>query len=367
MKKPAVLLATILSALTSFAGRSPGFGIDAFNCAVPDETAQTVVFSPAGFEIDAAIMSDAFDPIVKSHFAETLGVLTGIENTYGAMAEYLRECAPTNGISFKAARAFLVTDFRKVSAPYRQDVERYYRAEVCRLFPKDGAECWFRTMLDGEMEDFALPIETSKAERNSFYEALSCRIGWEEPFPKENMRGDMMCDARVMDLYETDAFTMGRLPMADGAWFYALTPKAGVDFRKVREAVSSKTIRELLTIHNSVTNPGVWRGPVVVAVPRMDVKSSNDLAQAMNHFKFPVKGYLRLNGDLPGRDYRQICRFRLDGCGANGESIIAKSEETQIPVDASTRKFLLTGKFLFFVYHEKTDSILVMGIHNRGK
>lgn len=362
MKKIAVFLClAVVAANMCFAGRSVAFGVEAFNNAVQMDAKGDVVFSPIGFEIDSAIMADAFDPITKAHFAETLGVLTGIEAAYSSLYRDFAAAA-TNGVSFKSARAFLVPDYRKVSAAYRQDLERNYRAEVCFLFPKTGAEAWIRSELDGEMEDFAIPHEATRNERNSFFEALSCHIGWAEPFPTENIRNSMMFDAREMDICETGDWTMGRIPMADGAAFYALMPKKGVDFAKVREAVNEKTIRELVLKHKSLVDALVYHGPVVVGVPKMEIVSNTDIAPALNHFKFPVKGYIRLNGDLPGREYRQVCRLRLDERGASGETIAAKSEDKQTRVDSSTRKFILSGRFLFFIYHERTDSILVMGI-----
>ncbi len=367
MNKLAVFLLSVLAAANiCFAGRSVAFGVESFNSAVPADAQGDVVFSPAGFEIDAAIMADAFDPITKSHFAETLGVLTGIEAAYSSLYREF-EAAATNGVSFKSARMFLVPDYRKVSAAYRQDLERNYRAEVCFLFPKIGAECWVRSELDGEMEDFAIPQNVMRHERNSFFEAISFHIGWAEPFPTENIRNSMMYDAREMDICETADWTMGRIQMADGAAFYAIMPKNGVDFAKVRAAVNEKTIHDLVLKHKSLVDAGVYHGPVVVGVPKMDIVSNTDLAPALNHFKFPVKGYTRLNGDLPGLEYRQVCRFRLDEKGAKGETIAAKSEDKQTHVDSSTRKFILSGRFLFFIYHEKTESILAMGVCDKKR
>ena len=363
MKALFSILAAVM-ATSAWAARSPGFGVDAFDKAV-DANRGTAVFSPLSFELDAVAMADAFDPIVKAHFAETLGVLTGLEGTYVPLANYFAEAAATNRLQFVAARAFLVPDFRKVSAAYRQELERNYQAEVCRVFPKAGAECWFRARMDGQMEDFEIPIQTAKAERNSFYDLADLRLSWAEPFALEDTRKwgnlELMCDIREIDLYEANGVEMGRLPMADGVWIYFLRSGKGKDFAAVRALATSKHIDHLLAVMGSVTDPGVYHGPAVVGIPKLDIASNNDIAGALAHFKFPTKGYLRLNGDLAAQDFRQICRFRLDEQGLDPVPLKAKPADKIIRANSGTRKFVLTGPFVFFVHHERTNSILVMG------
>lgn len=362
--KAVVLALAAMAAASALAARSPEFGADAFSEAVAAGKG-TAVFSPLAFELDAVIMADAFDPLVKAHFAETLGVLTGLEGTYVPMVRYFAETAATNRLQFVSARAFLVPDYRKVSAAYRQELERNYQAEVCRVFPKTGAECWFKARMDGLMEDFEIPMQTAKAERNSFYDLVDLRLSWAEPFALEDTRKvgkrELMCDIREVDLYAGNGFEMARLPMADGAWIYFLKPDRGRDLAAVRTAMGSKHIGHLLSVMGSVTEPGVYHGPAVVGIPRLDIRSSTDIAGAMAHFKFPAKGYLRLNGDLTAQDFRQICRFRLDEQGLDMAPCKVKPDEKILHANADTRKFVLTGPFGFFVYHERTNSILVMG------
>ncbi|MBR4354595.1 MAG: hypothetical protein IKP97_04775 [Kiritimatiellae bacterium] len=363
----------------AWAGRMPGFNMEAFNAGVPAETLESKVFSPLGFELDSVMMANAFEPIAKSHFAETLGVLTGLEGTYVPILRHLREVSSTNRLSYVSARAFLVPDFRKVSAAYAQDLQRDFQGEVTLAFPKEGAECWFRAMMEGDMEDFEIPMDTAKSERNSFYELASVHISWAEPFPVGNRRKkaflpneadfktrvltDMMCDIREVELYTGKTYTMGRLPMADGAWFYAVLPHSGTSLKAVREQLTEKNFGDLLVMMDSITETGIYKGPAVVAIPTMDQTSVNDLTGAMGHFKFPVQGYLKLNGDIPGRDFRQVVRFRLDEQGVDAEPLKDKPQEQQVHLDKGKEihSLVLNRPFLYFIYHEPTKSVIVMG------
>ena len=379
MKRILAILAIGAFSGTVWAGRMPGFNMEAFNAGVPAGTLESKVFSPLGFELDSVMMANAFEPIAKSHFAETLGVLTGLEGTYVPILRHLREVSSTNRLSYVSARAFLVPDFRKVSAAYAQDLQRDFQAEVTLAFPKEGAECWFRAMMEGDMEDFEIPMDTAKSERNSFYELASMHISWAEPFPVGNRRKkaffpnvgdfktrvltDMMCDIREVELYTGKTYTMGRLPMADGAWFYAVLPHNGTSLKAVREQLTEKNFGDLLVMMDSITEAGIYKGPAVVAIPTIDQTSVNDLTGAMGHFKFPVQGYLKLNGDIPGRDFRQVVRFRLDEQGVDAEPLKAKPREQQVHLDKGKEihSLVLNRPFLYFVYHEPTKSVIVMG------
>ena len=237
------------------------FGSDAFNRAVAISSKGTVVFSPLSFEIDSVALSDAFDPITKAHFAETLGVLSDFEGVYGELLGGLRGATDTNRFSFISARAMCIPSMRMASVAYRRDIQGLYAAEICPASPKDGAESWLRTMLEGDMEDFDIPLGSVPAGRYAFYDLASVRFSWQEPFPTANTRRilftmddgsrsevEAICDIRFVDIWENRRFSMMRLPLADGAWFYALMPNGDVSLRDVRSEFSSVKIDELLTV-----------------------------------------------------------------------------------------------------------------------
>lgn len=366
-----------LSAVVAFAsGVSPHarFGSDAFNRAVSASSKDTAVFSPLSFEIDSVALSDAFDPITKAHFAETLGVLSDFEGVYGEMLDELRGAGATNRFSFVSARALCLPDMRMASVAYRRDIQSLFSAEICPASPKEGAESWLRSMLDGDMEEFSIPLGSVSSGRYAFYDLASIRFSWQEAFPTANTRRihfllddgsrrevDAMCDIRLADMLETRRFLMVRLPLADGAWFYAMLPNGGLTVRDIRPEFSSTKIDEILTVMKSVTVSGVSHGPVALVVPKMDVTSTIDLTGVFGYFRFPLKGFARLDGEMRPAAVRQHVRFRLDEQGLDAEPLVEKPAESVVRADATTKRFILNRPFIFFVYHEPTGTIPVAG------
>ena len=350
------------------------FGADAFNRAVSVAAKGTVVFSPLSFEIDSVVFSDAFDPITKAHFAEKLGVLSDFEGVYGQILGELRAAAESNKFSFVSARAICLPDMRMAAVPYRRDIQRLFSAEICPATPPHGAESWLRNMLDGDMEDFDIPLGVTGQGRYSFYDLASVRFSWLEPFPTENTRSiqfalddgghcpvEAMCDIRQADLWENRRFSMVRLPLADGAWFYALMPNGDMSLRDIRPEFSSTKIDDLVNVMNSVTVTGVSHGPVALVIPKMDVSSTLDLVGVFGYFRFPLKGFSRLDKDMRHSQVKQRVRFRLDEQGLDKEPLVRKPEDEVVHADASTKRFILNRPFLFFVYHEPTGTIPLAG------
>jgi hypothetical protein len=350
------------------------FGADAFNRAVSVAAKGTVVFSPLSFELDSVALSDAFDPIVKAHFAEQLGVLSDFEGVYGQIIGRLRAGAESNRFSFASARAMCLPDVRMSSVAYRRDIQRLYSAEICAATPKEGAEYWLKNMMDGDMEDFSIPMGAVTRDKYAYYDLASVRFSWQEPFPTSNSRKipfvlddgsrcevDAMCDLRAADLWENRRFTLLRLPLADGAWFYAMIPAGGMSLRDMRAEFSSAKIDDLLSVMRSVSITGVSHGPVAIAIPKMDVMSTVDLVGVFSYFRFPLKGFSRMDGDIRPALVRQTVRFRLDEQGLDPEPLAEKPAEAIVHADAGTKRLVLNRPFLFFVYHEPSGTMPIAG------
>lgn len=350
------------------------FGADSFNRAISAAAKGTAVFSPLSFELDSIALSDAFDPITKSHFAETVGVLSDFEGTYGYMLGRLRAGAESNRFSFVSARAICLPDVRMASVAYRRDVQSLYSVAICGAIPKYGAESWLRSMLDGDMEDFDMPLGAVSADKYAFYDLASVKFSWLEPFPTANTREmhfvredgsrcdvTAMCDLRVADLWQNRRFSMIRLPLADGAWFYAIMPNGDLTVGDIRPEISSVKIDDILSVMNSVTITGVSHEPVAVAIPKMDVTTTVDLTGVFGYFRFPLKGFSRMDATMRPSQVKQCVRFRLDEQGLDAEPLVEKSEENIVHGGASTKRFILNKPFVFFVYHEPTGTMPIAG------
>ena len=366
----AILAARLLFAAETVHAR---FGADAFNRAVSVATSGNAVFSPYSFEINSVALSDAFDPIVKAHFAETIGVLSDLEEIYGSIFARMKSAA-TNRFSVVTARAFCLPETKMANVPYRCDIQRVYSMEVCPGIPATGAERWLRAAVDGDMEDFSIPLGTVTRDTYALYDLVSVRFSWKNPFPKANTRKlsfvhedgtrsevEAMCDLRNVDVWRNRRFSLMRLPLADQAWFYAMLPAEGVSVGDIRGELSSQTIDNLLSVMKSVTITGVSHDPVAVAVPKMDVTTELDLSGVYQYFKLPLKGFARMDSAMRPSAVRQRVRLRVDEQGLDPAPLDIKPESEVVRAVENTQRFILNRPFLFFVYHEPTGMIPVAG------
>lgn len=357
-------LALVFVAIAAKAGRSVGFGADSFNRVVPNNYAKNAVFSPLSFEFDAVLLADASDPITRANVAETLGVLAELDGYYVPLY--------TNR-QFVCAKAFCVPEPKKISPVFRKALQDNYDASVLQLFPKSGAEAWLKAAVDGEMESFSIADKIAVKDRFAFFDLVSMRFDFEEPFPTDNTRemtfvtdrGEkkrllMMIDARVVDTWETSRFSAMRLPMKGGNMFYAIKPKGEANLADVRRAVTSERIDILLTIMSSVTETGVSSSPAAIALPKMDIVSSFDLLPSLRYFRFPSTKLEALGGTLPSSAIRQYARFRLEENGSS-ESLQKKDPEKEVRIDKNSKRLFFNSPFIFFIYNQETASILVAG------
>lgn len=372
---PSVLLSLLLAA-SAYAGRSPGFSMSAFNTAVPSSSA-TTVFSPYSFELDCVVISEAFGPIEKAVYVEALGALVGYDSVYKPIqANY--SASVSNGIAMVSARAFLASSLRMISSRYRAFIQSEYGANACPVSPTvDGAESFLRVSMDGEMEDFRVTGAMIKAKGVSFCDLEAFRCSWAEAFPKDNTRKSafvtsggvrrevmMMSDRRSAYVWKGGRFSVLRLPLRGGAFFFAALPDSGVPLDSIRGEFAAEKLADALVAFKAVADPAVYHGPVDVSIPRMTVDSLVDLKPAFLASGLPLGGFkeLFLGADSTLGAIIQRTRFVLDERGSadvgaeSGDADTASSSR-------DVRKFVCDRPFLFFVYHEPTRTIPVSGIY----
>lgn len=372
MRKYQYFLVSFLLSFSAVAGRTPGFSMTAFNTAVPNG-AENAVFSPFAFELDCAAISEAFGPIEKAKYVETLGALVGYENIYRPLRQHYL-ASVTNGFELVSARAFLTPSLRLVSTKYRSYVQQEYGVHACPVKPfPDGAESFLRTAMDGLMEGFSLPREIVDSKRVSFVDLESFSCPWSEPFSRADTRKmpfaavdgsrsdlEFISGVRNVGLYEGDRYSMVRIPMANGVFFFAVLPPKGATVGSVRGDFASDRLGTSLVILRSITEKGVYNGPVEIALPKFSVDSSVDLLPAFRAAEFPIGGFkdifLGEEGSLD--NIVQRVRFSVD---ENGCGVTSATREAAVSGSAA-KKFICDRPFLFFVYHEPTQTIPVAGI-----
>jgi len=372
MKRLTVVLTLLFWSAQLLAANSY-FGLDAFNRAVSAATKSNAVFSPVAFEFDSVIFSEAFDTLVRAKYAERMGVLNGLENVYRPKYDRLTD-ADGRGFRFLSAFAFFVRDQRKSNILYRKWMQDAFSAEVHSFESRHGAERWFHAKMNGEMEDFALDTSAVCDGFYSFYNLVSISCSWVSPFPTSNTRDikfkcadgsfesvSAMCDLRIADVWERKKDVIIRLPLKDDAWFYALMPSEDVELRNARDAISSATIQDILTGFKSVTELGVTHGPTAIVLPLLDVMSESDLKLPFSYFRLSLDGMTKLEAESQPRRLRQLVRFHLDETGYQNTPVAEKPSDELVKASKETKRIALNRPFLFFIYHEPTETIPIVG------
>lgn len=362
-----------LVAAEALAVRHVGIEADALNRVYPASFRKSFVFSPVSFELDCVLIAESLDTIPKANVASMMGVVIDFPSAYRPVVEALG--AETNGLACTSARGFCVPDIRAADANFRTLVQREYGAEVMRLHPKAGAEAWFKATMDGEMEEFEIPVAVSVSDRFSFYDLLSVRAAWEEPFPPSNtkvrpFRVDgasntvdvaFMSDVRVADTLEMNGYTILSLPLKGGSAFFAMLPKDGYALSDIKMFFNSVEIDGVLSMLTPGSPVPVVRGPCAIDIPRIELFSRTSLSGALRYFHVPTTGLRGAAGDAPGGEFVQYAKFSIVECG-RGERLPADGiRKAPIPASAEVRRMALDRPFLFFVYHPATATILVAG------
>lgn len=362
-----------LVAVQAGAVRHVGLETDAFNRVYPASFRNSFVFSPVSFELDCVLIAESLDTIPKANVASMMGVVIDLPSAYRPVIEALE--AETNGLSCISARGFCVPDIRAADANFRTSVQREYGAEVMRLHPKAGAEAWFKAMLEGEMEEFEISVAESVSDRCSFYDLVSVRAAWAEPFPPENtsirpFRVDassntvdvaFMSDVRVADTLEMDCYTILALPLKGGSWFFAMLPKNGYTLPDIRIFFNSLEIDGILSILSPGSPVPAIRCPCAIEIPRIELYSRTSFAGALRYFRVPTTGLRGAAGNAPCGEFVQFAKFSIAEGGRgetpNGDKNLAGAP----PALAAAKQLAFDRPFLFFVYHPATATILMAG------
>ena len=365
--------AAVLASANLWAARHIGFETDAFNRVYPASFAKSIVFSPASFEIDCAVIAGTLETIPKANVSETMGVVLDFESTYRPILEAY--AARTNGFEVVSARAFCLPELKQALPAFRQNLQRMYGVEAVRTFPTVGAESWFRATMEGAMEDFRLPVDLARTEKFAYYDLVSVTVAWRDPFPTENTRKlkfrpapdaepqSVVCmsDVRRADTWETKEYTLLRLPLKDEAWFYALLPKEGFGLAEARADISSVEIDHLLSVMMSDADLHVAHGPCAIVLPRLSLCSRLDFTAALTYFRIPSRGLRHVAGDLAAREFVQVAKFSLAEQGVGETPLAHKDADAVVPLTPDVKKLVFNRPFLFFVYHERTKTIPIAG------
>ena len=320
------LLVAVALATGALFARNLGFGIDAFNRVVPASAGTAAAFSPASFEIDAVTFAEAVDPIRRAIFAVALGVTDEFEAEYRPLARAPFELSVTNQFRLIWAHAIAVYEPRMVDPTFRLGVQELYGVEVCRAKFPLGVEAWVKTGFVDAFDDWRLP-PVQQREGYSLHDLVSVEA---IAAPSNGVR-------RTLPTH-----TLYRVPLLDGKQLYAFVPKPGRSVSSLRARLTSVTLSDILATDAAVIDPPV---PVRVALPPMDIVSTNELMGAFQYFRFPTGGLRPFSPSSQPELLRQIVRLRLT------------------PAAADPAAEPLEGPFLFFIYDPDLNSVPIAGIY----
>jgi len=365
MKRLATVLAAILTVTNLWAVRHCAIEAEVCCRCIPADCRSNVAFSPVSAEIDCIACAEALSTIARATVAEEMGVLSSFEEAYRPIIE--RFAAATNGFAFCSARGFCLPQKCGTSVELCQLIRRAYGVEAMPSLAKRGIESWFRTSLNGAMEDFAISRDEMSETRYSFYDLVSVQAAWLEPFSTSAVRRlafnaidgssvamDFLCDVRQAESWRERNHDVLRLPLSDACSFYALLPREGVRLADVREALSAEKIDVFLTLRSGLAVNGQAKKGTLVVLPKFAIDCRTDLLPATRRFKIPMSSLAKLCDGLPAHRFQQRCAFRIEAGEQGGAARDIRAEDVAC-------RFVLNRPFLYFIYDDKTGTIPVMG------
>jgi len=369
MKRLCVIFVFTAVVLKVFAVSNSGFGIDAFNRSVSAVTRGSTVFSPVSFEIDCVIFSETFGALTRSKFAEAMGVLNGLESVYHPVHQ---DFSTASDPSFRllSARAFCLPDEHKSNRAYRQWLQQTFSGEAFSFTHKNGAECWFRARMDGDMEHFSLSDKAAKEGRYSYFSIHSISCAWQQrSYTSNDVSSTMqfqladksflplpaMTGLCHVDIWKRKNSTVLHWVIEKGIGFFAIVPNAGFTVRDIRGELTSNTIVDLLSGVKSISEPNVRHEICNLTFPVIDITSESDMKLAFSYFQFPMTEMERMEPGIQPMFIKQCVRFRI-----HPESDV-RSEVPQDNIPGSVQQIALNRPFVFFVFHERTQTVPVAG------
>lgn len=368
MKRLFVFFVFTVVAIKVFPVSNSGFGIDAFNRSVSAATRGNAVFSPVSFEIDCVIFSEAFGALTRSKIAEAMGVLTGLESVYHPIYQ---DFSTASDPSFRllSARAFCLPDEHKTNRTYRQWMQQTFSGEAFSFAYKNGAECWFRARMEGDMENFALPDKAVTDGRYSYFSLHSISCAWQQWSGMSNTVSTVqfhLADKSVrplpamtglchVDIWKRKNSTVLHWHLEKGVGFFAIVPNEDLAVRDIRGEFTSNTISEFISVIKSITELNIRHEICQLTLPEIDIASESDMKLVFGYFQFPMTEMERMESGIQPGFVKQHVRFRIQ----------PKTDTlSELPYDnmsGSAKQVVLNRPFVFFVFHERTQTIPVSG------
>ena len=396
MKKYLLLAAMCPCVLFAEAWRPSEFEIKGWLQAVPSTNVSSSVFSPIGLAISMAMLGEGTGGAHRAEIAEALGLLGDFANTFSYLFASYEESSASNAVSVTIAPSLWSRNLRKMDIAYRHSLMRNFGAGTGALANVLPINAWTDVKTEGRIPEII--SEISPRTDLILLNAIAFEGAWQTGFPADRtvpadfhpdggatVKVPMMHGEATVTRFVTESFTAIRIPFAaKGFHMVYMLPAAGVRLDKLREQFGGKlSIDEFKATFRSGSADGIKQLPLKLAIPKMVIRSSWNLVPPLSMFKVPVSGYPRI-----GEDFRidQIIQAAYIAIAETGysltpgarppekqkkevrRSIWRRADETREssdsdaqPAVAATESFSLNRPFIFFVWDENTDTILLIG------
>ena len=383
---PALMVPALLRAE---AWRPSDFEIRGWNAVVSATNVGDSVFSPIGLAISIAMLGEGTGGTHRANIAEAFGLLSDFGNAFSYVFKSYAAASASNAVSICVAPSLWMRQPDKLDLDYRRSLQRNFEAETGSLANALPINAWTEAKTDGRIPEIIaeIPSHTDILLLN----AVAFEGAWEKGFEISQTKSEdfrrangtnckvpMMHAERFVARVQTADYTAIRLPFAaPNISMIYLLPSEGTAIDAFRARWGKElSIDELKSLFRVGTGAEVSSVSLKLAVPRMEIESRWNLRPIISTFNVPASGYARIGADFKIDSILQAACIKIaetgysltpgvlppepkeEGGRAGLRNRRIREDDTPPPAKES---FRLDRPFLFLVWDESTDTIILAG------
>ena len=385
---PVLLVPALLRAE---AWRPSDFEIRGWNAVMSETNVANSVFSPIGLAISVAMLGEGTGGTHRANIAESFGLLSDFGNAFSYVFKSYAAASASNAVSITVAPSLWSRQPNKLDLDYRHSLLRNFEAETGNLQHLLSINAWTEAKTDGRIPEIVseIPPHTDILLLN----AIAFEGAWEKGFdPAQTTQDDFRCEdgtarkvpmmhgERLVTRVQTADYAAIRLPFAaSGVSMLYLLPAEKAKIAAFRSRWGKDlSIDELKSLFRVGTGAEVSTLSLKLAVPRMEIDSRWSLRPIISAFKVPVSGYARIGADFKIDAILQAAYVKVSETGYSLTPGVVPPPKQEAPMrpgwrgrrereeapPPATESFLLNRPFMFLVWDESTDTIILAGQFN---
>ncbi len=385
---PVLLVPALLRAE---AWRPSDFEIRGWNAVMSETNVANSVFSPIGLAISVAMLGEGTGGTHRANIAESFGLLSDFGSAFSYVFKSYAAASASNAVSITVAPSLWSRQPNKLDLDYRHSLLRNFEAETGNLQHLLSINAWTEAKTDGRIPEIVseIPPHTDILLLN----AIAFEGAWEKGFdPAQTTQDDFRCEdgtarkvpmmhgERLVTRVQTADYAAIRLPFAaPGISMLYLLPSEKTKIATFRSRWGKDlSIDELKSLFRVGTGAEVSTLSLKLAVPRMEIDSRWSLRPIISAFKVPVSGYARIGADFKIDAILQAAYVKVSETGYSLTPGVVPPPKQEAPTrpgwrgrrereeapPPATESFRLDRPFVFLVWDESTDTIILAGQFN---